>query len=135
MLYDAPLPVYSRPALVEPLARSSRDQFPRCRASGGGQQTVYTCKGQTLAADPRSEFPDNRRGTGGPPLPAPKVREYWLLLSNPYTLESTVVDAQVIQGQVEGLGEVARLASLVASEMPGWEIAGLSLADEPDVEF
>ena len=130
MLYDAPLPVYSLPALVEPLARSSRNQFPSCRASGGGQQTVYTCK-----ADPRSEFPDNRRGTGGPPLPAPKVRDYWLLLSNPETLESTVVDASVVQGQVEGLGEVARLASLVASEMPGWEIAGLSLADEPDVEF
>jgi len=68
-------------------------------------------------------------------LPAPKVRDYWLLLSNSETLESTVVDASVVQGQVEGLGEVARLASLVASEMPGWEIAGLSLADEPDVEF
>ena len=35
--------------------KSSRDQFPECRASGGGQQTVYTCKG-----NPRNEFPGDR---------------------------------------------------------------------------
>lgn len=135
MLYDAPIPAYQVPTIVEPQGRSSRDQFPRCRASGGGQPTVYTCKGETVAADPRSEFPDNRRGTGGPPLPAPRMRLYWLVLNNETTLETTIVDAQVAEDLVDGVGEVARLNTLVASEMPGWKIAGLSLADDPDVEF
>jgi hypothetical protein len=36
-------------------AKSKRDEFPQCRASGGGQQTVYTCKG-----NPRNEFPGDR---------------------------------------------------------------------------
>lgn len=141
MLYDAPIPAYQVPTIVEPQGRSSRDHFPRCRASGGGQQTVYTCKGETVA-DPRSEFPDNRRGTGGPTLPAPRMRLYWVLLTRPTVdpeygpmLETTIVDAQVAEGLVNGVGEVARLNTLVASEMPGWKIAGLSLADAPDVEF
>ena len=48
-------------------AKSSRDEFPKCRASGGGRETVYTCKG-----NPRDEFPGNRQGTSGPVPRAPR---------------------------------------------------------------
>ena len=48
-------------------AKSSRDEFPKCRASGGGGPVVYTCKG-----NPRDEFPGNRQGTSGPVPRAPR---------------------------------------------------------------
>jgi hypothetical protein len=73
----------------------------------------------------------------------PQLRQYWIDLSRQVIdpehgpmLESLVIDAEIHAGYLPGQGgEVARLQSLVAAEMPGWEIAGLSLADAPDVEF
>jgi hypothetical protein len=51
-------------------------------------------------------------------------------------VETTVIDAEIHAGYVPGQGgEVARLTALVAAEMPGWTIAGLSLADDPGEEF
>jgi hypothetical protein len=52
-------------------------------------------------------------------------------------LESLVIDAEITAGYLpqQGGGEIARLTALVAAEMPGWTITGLSLADAPDVEF
>jgi len=98
------------PALIAPITESSRDEFPKCRAAGGGGPVVYTC---------------------------PQTRLYWLQLDNPETLERTVIDAEIHAGYIpeQGGGEITRLAILVAAEMPGWEITGLSLADEPDTEF
>jgi hypothetical protein len=87
------------------------------------------------------EFPTNRCAPGRHggqrcTKAAPQTRLYWLQLDNPTTEESMVIDAEIIAGYLPGQGgEVARLQSLVAAEMPGWEIAGLSLADAPDVEF
>jgi hypothetical protein len=51
-------------------------------------------------------------------------------------LESLTIDAEIHAGYLPGQGgEVARLQSLVAAEMPGWTITGLSLADDPGTEF
>jgi len=52
-------------------------------------------------------------------------------------VETMVIDAEIHAGYIpeEGGGEVTRLAILVAAEMPGWTITGLSLADSPDEEF
>ena len=97
------------PAIVAPATKSSRDEFPKCRAAGGGGPVVYTC---------------------------PQTRLYWLQLDNATTLERQVIDAEITAGFIPGEGgEVARLQILVAAEMPGWEITGLQLADSPDVEF
>jgi hypothetical protein len=47
-----------------------------------------------------------------------------------------VIDAEIHAGFIPGEGgEIKRLTALVAAEMPGWEIAGLSLADDPGTEF
>ena len=95
-----------------------------------------------------NEFPGRRcapgRHGGQVCTPAvPQLRQYWIDLSRQVIdpehgpmLESLVIDAEIHAGYLPGQGgEVARLQSLVAAEMPGWEIAGLSLADAPDVEF
>jgi len=60
-----------------------------------------------------------------------------LQIDNLETLERTVIDAEITEGYIpeQGGGEVARLTALVAAEMPGWTITGLSLADSPDEEF
>jgi hypothetical protein len=51
-------------------------------------------------------------------------------------LESLTIDAEIHAGYIPGQGgEIARLTALVAAEMPGWTIAGLSLADDPGEEF
>ena len=98
------------PALIAPATASDRDQFPACRNWGAGQPRPAGCRRQT--------------------------RLYWLQLDNPATMERQVIDAEVTEGYIPGEGgEVARLTALVAAEMPGWEITGLSLADAPDVEF
>ena len=91
-------------------------------------------------SSPRDEFPSCRNWGAGQPKPAgcakPQTRLYWLQLDNPTTEESMVIDAEIIAGYLPGQGgEVARLQSLVAAEMPGWTITGLSLADDPGTEF
>ena len=105
------------PAIVAPATKSSRDEFPKCRAAGGGGPVVYTCK-------------------------QAQTRLYWVTVSRPEVdpeygdmVETTVIDAEITAGLVDGMGEVKRLQILVAAAMPGWEITGLSLADEPDTEF
>jgi hypothetical protein len=51
-------------------------------------------------------------------------------------VETMTIDAEIHAGYIPGQGgEVARLTALVADAMPGWEITGLSLADDPDTEF
>jgi hypothetical protein len=52
-------------------------------------------------------------------------------------LESLTIDAEITAGYLpqQGGGEIARLTALVAAEMPGWTITGLSLADDPGEEF
>jgi hypothetical protein len=51
-------------------------------------------------------------------------------------VETTVIDAEIIAGYIPGEGgEIKRLTALVAAEMPGWTITGLSLADDPGEEF
>jgi len=99
------------PALIAPITESSRNEFPSCRNWGAGQPKPAGCSRQT--------------------------RLYWLQLDNPETLERTVIDAEITEGYIpeQGGGEVARLTALVAAEMPGWTITGLSLADSPDEEF
>ena len=99
------------PALIAPATASDRDQFPACRNWRAGQPKPPGCRRQT--------------------------RAYWLQLDNPATLERQVIDAEITAGYIpeQGGGEVARLALLVAAEMPGWTITGLSLADSPDEEF
>ena len=95
-----------------------------------------------------NEFPGRRcapgRHGGQVCTPAvPQLRQYWIDLSRQVIdpehgpmLESLVIDAEIHAGYLPGQGgEVARLQSLVAAEMPGWTITGLSLADAPDVEF
>ncbi len=92
-----------------------------------------------------NEFPTNRCA------PAPyqggqrctQLRAYWLTLERPAVdpehgpmLESLTIDAEIHAGYIPGQGgEIARLTALVAAEMPGWTIAGLSLADDPGEEF
>ena len=99
------------PAIVAPATASSRNEFPSCRNWGAGQPKPAGCSRQT--------------------------RAYWLQIDNLETLERTVIDAEITEGYIpeQGGGEVARLALLVAAEMPGWEITGLQLADSPDEEF
>jgi hypothetical protein len=51
-------------------------------------------------------------------------------------VEEVTVDAEITAGYIPGEGgEIKRLTALVAADMPGWEIIGLSLADDPDTEF
>ena len=108
------------PALIAPATASDRDQFPACRNWRAGQPRPAGCR---------------RRA---------QTRLYWLSLSRPAVdpehgpmVETMVIDAEIHAGYIpeEGGGEVTRLAILVAAEMPGWTITGLSLADEPDTEF
>jgi hypothetical protein len=99
------------PAIIAPAPTHQGNEFPKCRAAGGGGPVVYTC-------------------------PKTQLRTYWLQLDNPATEESMVIDAEIIAGYLPGQGgEVARLEALVAATMPGWTIAGLSLADDPGEEF
>jgi hypothetical protein len=100
------------PAIIAPAPKSSRDEFPSCRNWGAGQPKPAGCA-------------------------KPQTRLYWLQLDNPTTEESMVIDAEITAGYLpqQGGGEIARLTALVAAEMPGWTITGLSLADAPDVEF
>jgi hypothetical protein len=110
------------PAIVAPApeSKSSRDEFPKCRASGGGGPVVYTC-----------------------PKTKTQLRAYWIDLARPAVdpelgpvVETMTIDAEIHAGYIPGQGgEVARLQSLVAATMPGWEITGLSLADAPEEEF
>ncbi len=102
------------PAIIAPAPQSSRDQFPRRRCAPSPRGRGLSC---TEAA--------------------PQLRLYWLQLDNPTTEESMVIDAEITAGYLpqQGGGEIARLTALVAAEMPGWTITGLSLADAPDVEF
>ena len=102
------------PAIVAPAPSHQGDQFPRRRCAPSPRGRGLSC---TEAA--------------------PQTRLYWLQLDNPTTEESMVIDAEIIAGYLpqDGGGEVARLQALVAAEMPGWTITGLSLADAPDVEF
>jgi hypothetical protein len=94
------------------------------------------------------QFPGNRcapgRHGGQKCTPAvPQLRAYWIDLARPTVdpehgpmLESLTIDAEIIAGYIPGQGgEVKRLTALVAAEMPGWTITGLSLADDPDTEF
>ena len=115
------LHVSQPPAIIAPAPKSSpRDQFPRRRCAPSPRGRGLSC---TEAA--------------------PQTRQYWLTLERPTVdpehgpmLESLTIDAEITAGYIPGQGgEIARLTALVAAEMPGWEIAGLSLADAPDVEF
>ncbi len=100
------------PAIVAPITESSRDEFPACRNWRAGQPKPPGCR---------------RRA---------QTRQYWLQLDNATTLERQVIDAEVTEGYIPGEGgEIKRLETLVAAAMPGWEITGLQLADEPDTEF
>jgi hypothetical protein len=76
--------------------------------------------------------------------PKTQLRTYWIDLSRPAVdpelgpvVETLTIDAEIHAGYLpqQGGGEIARLTALVAAEMPGWEIAGLSLADDPGEEF
>ena len=95
-----------------------------------------------------NEFPGRRcapgRHGGQVCTPAvPQLRQYWIDLSRQVIdpehgpmLESLTIDAEITAGYIPGQGgEIARLTALVAAEMPGWTIAGLSLADDPGEEF
>ena len=106
------------PAIVAPAPNSDRDQFPSCRNWGAGQPKPAGCT-------------------------VPQLRQYWIDLARPAVdpelgpvVETMTIDAEIHAGYVPGQGgEVARLTALVAAEMPGWTIAGLSLADDPGEEF
>jgi hypothetical protein len=109
------------PAIIAPAPQSSRDEFPKCRASGGGGPVVYTC-----------------------PKTKTQLRAYWIDLARPAVdpelgpvVETLTIDAEITAGYLpqQGGGEIARLEALVAAEYPTWTITGLSLADAPDVEF
>ena len=92
-----------------------------------------------------NKFPTNRCA------PAPyqggqrctQLRAYWIDLSRQVIdaehgpmVETTVIDAEIHAGFIPGEGgEIKRLTALVAAEMPGWTITGLSLADAPEEEF
>ncbi len=89
------------------------------------------------------QFPGRPGGQVCTPA-VPQLRQYWIDLSRQVIdpehgpmLESLTIDAEITAGYLpqDGGGEVARLQALVAAEMPGWTITGLSLADAPDVEF
>jgi hypothetical protein len=107
------------PAIIAPAPSHQGNEFPKCRAAGGGGPVVYTC-------------------------PKTQLRQYWIDLSRQVIdpehgpmLESLVIDAEIHAGYLpqDGGGEVARLTALVAATMPGWTITGLSLADAPEEEF
>ena len=107
------LHVSQPPAIIAPAPTHQGDQFPGRRCAPG-------------------------RHGGQVCTPAvPQLRQYWLQLDNPATEESMVIDAEITAGYLpqQGGGEIARLEALVAAEMPGWTIAGLSLAVAPEEEF
>ncbi|XGB43227.1 MAG: hypothetical protein LVS60_05480 [Nodosilinea sp. LVE1205-7] len=102
------------PAIVAPIAESSRDEFPKCRAAGGGGPVVYTCK---------------------------QTKTYALLLERPMVdpehgpmVEEFTTEVTITAGYIPGEGgDVARLRALFASD--GWTITALLDTAEPDVEF
>jgi len=102
------------PAIVAPITESSRDEFPKCRAAGGGGPVVYTCK---------------------------QTKTYALLLTRPMVdpehgdmVEEFTTEVTITAGYIPGEGgEVTRMAALVAPD--GWTIAALVDTAEPDAEF
>lgn len=132
------------PAVIAPDPGSSRDEFPRRRrgagADGNGPTIPPARRGGVIgAADPRSEFPDNRRGTGGPVPRAPRqVREYWATLQRSAVdpeigdvFETDTVDVYVDAGP----GEIDRLFAAVAVGYLDWELVKFNLAEDPFDEF
>ena len=103
------------PAIVAPATKSSRDEFPKCRASGCGGPVVYTCPKQT--------------------------KTYALLLTRPTVdpehgemVEEFTTELTITAGYIPGEGgEITRMTAMVAPD--GWKIAALFDMAEPDVEF
>ena len=109
------LPAYEIPAIVAPVTEASRDEFPKCRAAGGGGPVVYTCPKQVKTYPVLLE-----KSTFDP--------EVGLVYSERST--EITIEAGYIPG--EG-GEIARLTALVAAD--GWTITALIDTAEPDTEF
>ncbi len=104
------------PAIIAPAPSHQGDQFPGNRCAPAPYQGGQKCT---------------------------QLRAYWIDLSRPAVdpelgpvVETMTIDAEIHAGFIPGQGgEIKRLQALVAAEMPGWEITGLSLADAPEEEF
>ena len=70
ILLDMP-PLPTPVAITAPAPKRNRDIFPSCRNWEADEPRPAGCRRKSTP-DPRAEFPDNRRGTGGPVPRAPR---------------------------------------------------------------